>query len=99
MSSPKEEKIVLLSPDDVIPGDFNTTMWRWCLRNNWSYVPDPLGGEAWVDPRCAAAHCAPHVEYKTAKNALLKGVTRYPGGNVRISEVMRLRGDDPTDEC
>lgn len=97
MSNPKAEKTDLLQPEDIVPGDVITTMWRWCLRNRWTFIPDLQGGEPFVDPRCAAAHCSPDITYKSAQNTLLAGVKRYPGGVVRISEVMRNRSDVPAE--
>jgi len=75
--------------EDIIPGDREATTQRWCLRNKWVFVPDFTGGEPFVDPRCAAAYCSPNSSYKSAQNSLLNGVPRYPGGLVRMSEVMR----------
>ena len=97
MSTANKEKAELLSPDDIIPGDPVTTLWRWCLRNGWTFIADLQGGEPYVDTRCAAAYCSPGSSYKSAQNTILAGVKRYPGGVVRISEVMRIRADMPAE--
>lgn len=92
MSNPKDEKVQLLEPGDIIPGDLNATLWRMCARNNWAFMPDMTGGEPFVDPRCAAACCNPGSAYKSSQNTLLNGVPRYYGGLVRLSEVKKLQG-------
>jgi len=83
----------VLKPEDIVPGDPSTTLWRWCVRNGWAFVADIGGGEPYVDTRCAAAYVSPSASYKTAQNTILLGVTRYPGGLVKISEVMQVRSN------
>ena len=83
------EKVLALSPDDVVPGDLVTTIFRWCLRNGWGFCPNLLGGEPSVDPRCAWMLIAPNKDYKTAQNRYLNGVERV-NGLVKLSDVMRI---------
>lgn len=78
-----------LSEQDIVPGDFAATLWRWSLRNGWPFVPDMGGGEPWVDPRLAWQLAAPHNEYTSCKNGLLRGVPRRKG-LVRLSDVMQV---------
>lgn len=91
MSTSKTESYEKLGPDDIIPGDYVTTIWRWCVRNNWVFVIDFAGGEPKVDQRCAWAMVSPDKAFSTAKNTILGGLTRYPGNTVLLSDVMRVR--------
>lgn len=91
MSSTKPESFIPLATVDIIPGDITTTIWRWCVKNGWTFTPDFLGGEPKIDTRCAWAIVSPDVAYSTAKNGILSGIKRYPGGTVLLSDVTRLK--------
>lgn len=78
-----------LRPDDVIPGDPSTTLWRFCLRNGWKFVPDINGGESLIDVDCVASLLG--ISKKTLQTDYLTGVPRYGNGLVKLSEVMKQR--------
>ena len=90
MSTENDETFVPIAPEDIVPNDPVASVWRWCLRNNWTFVPDFSGGEPWVDTRCAWAMVKPNVSYKTARNSVLKGLERV-NDLVRLSEVMAIQ--------
>jgi hypothetical protein len=83
------EKHEPLRPDDVIPGDPATTLWRLCATNGWAFVPDFAGGEPFVDTQCAAYLLS--IKEKTLQNHYLDGVPKYGNGLVKLSEVMQRR--------
>ncbi|MDG1897266.1 MAG: hypothetical protein P8J37_20410 [Fuerstiella sp.] len=93
MSSVKTETFTPLQPEDIVPGDLPTTIWRWCLRNDWVFHPDFNGNEPKIDTRCAWAIVSPDITFKTAKDGILKGIKRHPGNAVLLSDVTRLKQD------
>ena len=44
-----------------------------------------------IDIRCANELVTPGNTIQSAKNVLLRGIERFPGGVVRLSEVMKLK--------
>lgn len=84
------EQIQPLVSEDVVPGDVATTIWRWCLRNGWTFVPDFQCGEPLIDIRCANEIVTPGNAMSTGKKSLLHGIKRHPGGTVKLSEVVSL---------
>lgn len=89
MSSEKD----CISVEDIVPGDPITTVWRYCSRNGWAFVPDLLGGEPLIAIEAANAIVTPGNQLSSAKAGILSGVKRYPGGLVRLSEVVALKGE------
>lgn len=84
----EDAQLIPLCSADIAPGDPTTTIWRFCLRNGWAFVPDLTGGEPWVDQRCVAALTKPDRSFKTVQNTVLNGVDRQHD-LVRLSDVMR----------
>ena len=93
MSIAKQNNAESLRIEDIVPGDPVATIWRWSVRNNWTFVPDFTGGEPMIDIRCANALVTPGNTIQSAKNVLLRGIARFPGGVVRLSEVMKLKAE------
>ena len=91
MSTSKVKTVEKLAIEDIVPGDPVATIWRWSVRNNWTFVPDFTGGEPMIDIRCANEFVTPGNTIQSAKNVLLRGIERFPGGVVRLSEVMKLK--------
>lgn len=91
--SNKDDEFIPLEPGEIIPGDPVTTIWKWCSKNGWAFVFDFLGGEPWVDQRCAWAMIKPDSSFKTAQNQVLAGIERV-NGLVRLSKVMVRRGPE-----
>ena len=89
-SMSKDESFLPITAEDIEPGDPITTIWRWCCRNDWEFVPDFNGGEPWIDPRCAWVIVNSQVSYQTARNGILRGLRRV-NNLVRLSEAMKLR--------
>lgn len=89
MSSEIDE-VSPVKPEDVVVGDPLTTIWRWCIRNSWTFVPSLDGSEAWVDLRCVWQLVNPSVKFETFRTYSLKDVQRV-NGLVRLSDVMDLR--------
>ena len=83
------EKHEPLRPDDVIPGDPSTTLWRFCLRNGWRFIPDITGGEPFIDVECIASVLG--IAKKTLQTDYMTGVPKYGNGLVKLSEVMQRR--------
>lgn len=87
------EPIQPLTSEDIVLGEPITTIWRWCLRNGWRFVPDFLGGEPLIDIRCANELVTPGNALSTGRKGLLHGIKRYPGAVVKLSEVVALKRD------
>jgi len=79
----------LMRPEDIVPGDPTTTLWRLCIANKWAFVPDCSGGEPFINVECAAYLLG--VAKKTLQTDYMDGVPKYGNGLVRLSEVMRER--------
>jgi|694.fasta_scaffold01648_25 hypothetical protein len=93
MSTSQAKKTTVLDQKDVIPGDATTTIWRLCIANRWSFVPDLSGGEPFVDLECVAYLLG--VAKKTLQTDYMDGVPKYGNGLVRVSEVMKRK--EPSD--
>ena len=94
MSTSKVKTVEKLAIEDIVPGDPVATIWRWCVRNEWRFVPDFLGGEPLIDIRCANELVTPGNALQSAKTVLLRGIRRYQGGVVRLSDVMKLKTEE-----
>ena len=87
MSRATEARVDNLSPDDIVPGDPETTLWNWSVRNNLPFVPSVGGGDVWVHPYCAWKLVCPHNAYSSAKTGFLVGIPRT-NGLIRLRDVM-----------
>lgn len=84
-----EKTPVPLSPEDIVPNDLVSTLWRWSVKNNWRFAPDLTGqSEPWIDIRCAAALVAAGNSLQSVRTTQLAGVRRV-SGMVKLSEVVK----------
>lgn len=93
-SNGQNSTFIQLSPDHIIPNDPVATIWAWCIRNEWDFIPDLTGaGEALVDIRAAHQLAAPQQAWSTAmqgETGCLKGVPKFNRRLVRLSDVVAL---------